>query len=59
MDIRDSIVVDTVPPCSLSILMVGIMLYISVNTRIDSLDIVPSCSLSILMVGIKLIFSWI
>ena len=58
MDIRlDS--VDTVPSCSLSILMVGIMLIFPWYTRLDSLDTVPSCSLSILMVGIMLIFPWI
>ena len=45
------------PSCSLSILMVGIMLIFP--WIFDSVDTVPSCSLSILMVGIMLIFPWI
>ena len=58
MDIRlDSL--DTVPSCSLSILMVGIMLIFPFIRDSIVVDIVPSCSLSILMVGIRLIFSWI
>ena len=58
MDIRlDSL--DTVPSCSRSILMVGIMLIFPFIRDFDSLDIVPACSQSILMVGIMLIFPWI
>ena len=57
MDIRlDSL--DTVPSCSLSILMVGIMLIFPL-IRDSIVLIVPSCSLSILMVGIMLIFPFI
>ena len=49
---------DTAPPCSLSILMVGIMLIFPL-IRDSIVLIVPACSLSIFMVGIMLIFSLI
>ena len=57
MDIRLDCV-DTVPSCSLSILIVGIML-IFPFIRDSIVLIVPACSLSIFMVGIMLIFSLI
>ena len=57
MDIRLDCV-DTVPSCSLSILIVGIML-IFPFIRDSIVLIVPACILSILMVGILLIFPWI
>ena len=58
--IRDSIVVDTAPPCNLGISSYGwYYAYISVDIRLDCVDTVPSCSLSILIVGIMLIFPFI